>query len=69
MSQQTMIRAYKYPDAFNKDARKLGKKGWTVQHTMERSPSRSFLFKITFGLFTLLFPKRKEIVVTYVKTA
>lgn len=64
---QTEVRTYKNSKDYEKDAGKLAKKGWRVQDVSSHAPSRSLLFKLTFGLITMFFPKRKEIVVTYAK--
>lgn len=65
---ETMVRTYKSPDAYRKDAEKLARQGWTVSNTMERRPQSGCGRILLLGVFTLLFRKKPEIVVTYERT-
>lgn len=67
VSAETMVRTYPNPDAYQRDARKLAGKGWSVSNTMERKPRAGCARILTLGLFTMLFPPKPEIVVTYVR--
>lgn len=63
---ETMVRVYKKPDDFHKDAVKLAKDGWGVAHMMERRPRQGCARVVLMGfLFAFLFPPKPEIVVTY----
>lgn len=63
--QETMVRTYKNSGDFQKDAKKLSKKGWSVLSTTEHQPSSGIGRKMTIGLGALVIKPKKEIVVTY----
>ena len=61
----TMVRTYTSTGAYNQDARKLERQGWRVINTVNREPRAGCLRILTLGLFTLIFPPKPQIVVTY----
>lgn len=62
---ETRVKNYSSPGAFNRDAGKMARDGWSVVSTTERQPRAGCLRIVTLGLFTLIFPPKPEIVVTY----
>lgn len=65
---ETMVRVYKSPDAYRREAEKLAKQGWVVSNTTERNPRAGCGRMIFLGLFALVFRPKPEIVVTYSRT-
>lgn len=62
---ETMVRVYKKPDEYQRDAQRLAAQGWIVANTMERRPRAGCARILTLGLFTLVFPPKPELVITY----
>lgn len=65
---ETMVRVYRGNAAYQKDATKLAKDGWNPTGMVERKPRAGCLRILTLGLFTLIFPPKPELVVTYRRT-
>lgn len=65
---ETMVRVYKSPTAYARDAKTLAKKGWSVATVTHRQPRAGIGRIVTLGLLTLLRPPRPELVVTYQRT-
>ena len=60
-----IIKRYKNEKAFQKDARKLAKKGWAVQTVTSEQPRAGCARWLTIGLFAVIFKPKPELVVTY----
>jgi hypothetical protein len=65
---ETMVRVYKTTDAYQSDLAKLTKKGWITQTVTERKPRAGCARIILLWWFTLIFPPKPELVVTYMRT-
>lgn len=61
---QTMVRVYRSPNAYRRDAEALARQGWHVASTSERRRRRSCVWIVLF-FPVLLWPPKPEIVVTY----
>jgi hypothetical protein len=66
---ETMVRTYRSPDAYARDAKKLARDGWTVVNTFHRQPRAGIGRIVTLGFATLLRPPSPEIVATYQRAA
>lgn len=64
---ESMVRVYKNPKAYQKDASKLAKDQWQSDSVTERKPRAGIGRILSLGFFTLLFPPKPELVVTYTK--
>lgn len=62
-----MVRVYKSPEAYRKDAAKLAKQGWSVQSVTERRPRSGCMRLLLLWFVVLIFPPKPELVVTYVR--
>lgn len=64
---ETMVRVYKKPEDYERDAAKLAKDNWSVDSVTERRP-RSGCGRIALlWLWALVFPPKPELVVTYAR--
>ncbi len=66
---ETMVRTYRGTDRFQKDAKRLAKDGWSVSNTVSQRPRAGCGRILSLGLFTLIFPPKPELVVTYTRIA
>jgi hypothetical protein len=65
---ETMVRVYKKPKDYERDAAKMAKDSWSAESVTERRP-RSGIGRIaTLGFGSLVFPPKPELVVTYART-
>jgi hypothetical protein len=62
---ETMVRTYKEPKRFARDARRLSNDGWRVVNTVERHPRAGCLRILLLWWFVLLLPPKPELIVTY----
>ena len=60
-----MVRTYKEPRRFVRDARRLSRDGWRVVNTIERHPRAGCLRILLLWWLVLLLPPKPELVVTY----
>lgn len=66
-NRETVVRVYKKPKEYEKDASKMAKDNWSVESVTERRP-RSGIGRIaTLMLLALVFPPKPELVVTYAR--
>jgi hypothetical protein len=64
-----MVRVYSSNSAYQKDAAKLAKQGWTPITVTERRPRAGCARIILLWWLTLLRPPKPELVVTYQRFA
>lgn len=65
VSFETRVRIYKSSGSFQREASKLAQQGWSVTATTSRQPRAGCLRILTLGIWTVVFPPKPEIVVTY----
>jgi len=61
----TIVRTYTSPGAYTKDARRMERQGYRVVNTVNQAPRAGCLRILTLGIFTMIFPPKPLIVVTY----
>ncbi len=62
---ETMVKVYGDSGTYAKDAKKLGKQGWSVSNTTHRQPRAGIGRIVTLGMLTAIRPPKPELVVTY----
>lgn len=68
MRQETIIRIYRKPDEYQRDAQRLSRDGWSVSNVTERRPRSGCLrVFLLLGFLALVFPPKPELVVTYTR--
>lgn len=66
---ETMVRTYTSAKAYQNDAKRLARDGWSAANVTEhRRRSGCIRVFLLLGIFALVFPPKPEIVVTYVRT-
>lgn len=65
MPQSIVVKRYKDEKEYQKDAQRMGKRGYKVVNTLNERPRRSFFTVIMTGFLVLLFPRKTQYVVTY----
>jgi len=63
----TMVREYDDRKAFEKDANKLARDGWSVVTQSERTQRSGCARLLMLGIFTPLFPPKPVLVVSYTR--
>lgn len=64
---ETMVKVYKDPKDYAKDAQKLAKQGWTVFESLDHQP-RAGIVRTFSGLGLLGSRPKAEMVITYTRT-
>lgn len=62
---ETLVRVYKSPDAYRRDAAQLARQGWAVVNTTDRAPRAGWMRCCFLGFFALVWRPKPELVVTY----
>ena len=65
MAFETQVGIYSNPNNYARDAKRLAQSGWVPISVTERRPRAGCLRIVTLGLWTLVFPPKPELVVTY----
>lgn len=63
--QHIIIKRYASDKDFNRDANKMARKGYVVTSTTSEAPRAGCARILTLGIFTLFFPPKRVLVVTY----
>lgn len=64
-NKRILIRQYKSENAFRHDAERLANRGYIVATVTNQQPRAGCLRILTLGLFTLIFPPKPVLIVTY----
>lgn len=65
MPKPIVVKRYKDERAYQRDAQRWVRRGYKVSHVISEKPRAGCARILTLGLFTLLFPPKSELVVTY----
>lgn len=65
MPDSIVVRRYKDEKEYQKDAQRMGKRGYKVISVISEQKRRSFFTVIMTGFLAILFPRKPELVVTY----
>lgn len=69
MAGNVVVREYRDRKAFEKDAQRLSRDGWTVQSSTERTQRSGCRRIVLLGPLALIFHPNAHIVVTYQRAA
>jgi hypothetical protein len=63
--QKIVVKRYTNEREFSRDANRMAKQGYIVASTTSEKPRAGCARILTLGIFTLLFPPKQMLVVTY----